>query len=92
MSEELATSVDFYTLIVWVQFSEISTELDNGNPKINMTKNTQMSLCNMHWDQNTKCSSKSHKQNHSMYTQRRVQPEQCYFTVQITGINFECSL
>ncbi len=26
------------------------------------------------------------------YTQRRVQPDQCYFTVQITGINFECSL
>ncbi len=28
----------------------------------------------------------------SPYTQRRVQPEKCYFTVQITGINFECSL
>ncbi len=26
------------------------------------------------------------------YTQRRVQPDQCYFTVQITGSNFECSL
>ncbi len=26
------------------------------------------------------------------YTQRRVQPDQCYFTVQMTGINFECSL
>ncbi len=25
------------------------------------------------------------------HTQRRVQPDQCYFTVQITGINFECS-
>ncbi len=25
-------------------------------------------------------------------TQRRVQPGQCYFTVQITGINFECGL
>ncbi len=25
------------------------------------------------------------------YTQRRVQPDQCYFTVQITGSNFECS-
>ncbi len=23
---------------------------------------------------------------------RRVQPDKCYFTVQITGINFECSL
>ncbi len=28
----------------------------------------------------------------TIYTQRRVQPDQCYFTVQITGINFECSL
>ncbi len=26
------------------------------------------------------------------YTQRRVQPDQCYFTVQITGSKFECSL
>ncbi len=26
------------------------------------------------------------------HTQRRVQPDQCYFTVQITGINFECNL
>ncbi len=26
------------------------------------------------------------------HTQRRVQPDQCYFTVQITGSNFECSL
>ncbi len=26
------------------------------------------------------------------HTQRRVQPDQCYFTVQIAGINFECSL
>ncbi len=26
------------------------------------------------------------------YTQRKVQPDQCYFTVQITDINFECSL
>ncbi len=25
-------------------------------------------------------------------TQRRVQPDECYFTVQITGIKFECSL
>ncbi len=25
-------------------------------------------------------------------TQGRVQPDQCYFTVQITGSNFECSL
>ncbi len=27
-----------------------------------------------------------------IYNQRRVQPDQCYFTVQITGRNFECSL
>ncbi len=26
------------------------------------------------------------------HTQKRVQPDLCYFTVQITGINFECSL
>ncbi len=26
------------------------------------------------------------------HPQRRVQPDQCYFTVQITGSNFECSL
>ncbi len=26
------------------------------------------------------------------HTQRRVLPDQCYFTVQITGSNFECSL
>ncbi len=26
------------------------------------------------------------------HTQRRVQPDQCYFTAQITAINFECSL
>ncbi len=26
------------------------------------------------------------------HTQRRVQPDQCYFTIQITDINFECSL
>ncbi len=26
------------------------------------------------------------------YTQRRVQSYQCYFTVQMTGSNFECSL
>ncbi len=25
-------------------------------------------------------------------TQRRVQPDQCYFIVQITGINFEYSM
>ncbi len=25
-------------------------------------------------------------------TQRSIQPDQCYFTVQITGISFECSL
>ncbi len=30
--------------------------------------------------------------NIGLYTQRRVQPDQCYFTVQITGINFKCSL
>ncbi len=28
MSEELATGVDLYTLIAWVQFSDIGTELD----------------------------------------------------------------
>ncbi len=28
----------------------------------------------------------------AMHTQRRVQPNQCYFIVQITGINFEYSL
>ncbi len=27
-----------------------------------------------------------------LYTQRRVQPDQCYITVQITGSNFDCSL
>ncbi len=27
-----------------------------------------------------------------VYTQRRVQPDQCYFTVYITRINFECNL
>ncbi len=32
------------------------------------------------------------KANAPLCTQRRVQPDQCYFTVQITGINFECSL
>ncbi len=26
------------------------------------------------------------------HTQRRVQPDQCYIRIQITGINFECSL
>ncbi len=26
------------------------------------------------------------------YIQRRVQPDQCYFTIQITDIDFECSL
>ncbi len=26
------------------------------------------------------------------HNQRRVKPDQCYFTVQITGINSECSL
>ncbi len=26
------------------------------------------------------------------HTQKRVQPDKCYFTVQITGSNFECSL
>ncbi len=26
------------------------------------------------------------------HTQRRVKPDQCYFTVQITVCNFECSL
>ncbi len=26
------------------------------------------------------------------YTQRRFQTDKCYFTVQMTGINFECSL
>ncbi len=26
------------------------------------------------------------------HTQRRVQSDQCYFTVQMTGINFEYSL
>ncbi len=25
-------------------------------------------------------------------TQRRVEPDQCYFTVQITGSNFECNV
>ncbi len=30
--------------------------------------------------------------NVALFTQRRVQPDQCYFTVQITGSNFECSL
>ncbi len=28
----------------------------------------------------------------AIYTQRSVQPDQCYFTVQITGSNVECSL
>ncbi len=32
MSEELATGVDLYTLIDWVQFSEIATELDIMEP------------------------------------------------------------
>ncbi len=27
-----------------------------------------------------------------VYIQKRVQPDQCYFSVQITGSNFECSL
>ncbi len=31
-SEELATCVDLYTLIAWVQFSEIGTELDIMEP------------------------------------------------------------
>ncbi len=32
MSEELATGVDLYTFIAWVQFSEIGTELDIMEP------------------------------------------------------------
>ncbi len=32
MSEELATGVDLYTLIVWVQFSEIATALTLMEP------------------------------------------------------------
>ncbi len=32
MSEELATGVDLYTLIAWVEFSEIGTELDIMEP------------------------------------------------------------
>ncbi len=32
MSEELATGVDLYTLIAWVQFSEMGTELDIMEP------------------------------------------------------------
>ncbi len=32
MSGELATGVDLYTLIAWVQFSEIGTELDIMEP------------------------------------------------------------
>ncbi len=32
MSEELATGVDRYILIAWVQFSEIGTELDIMEP------------------------------------------------------------
>ncbi len=32
MSEELATGVDLYTLIAWIQFSEIGTELDIMEP------------------------------------------------------------
>ncbi len=30
--------------------------------------------------------------NDGEYTQRRVQQDKCYFTIQITGSNFECSL
>ncbi len=36
-----------------------------------------------------KCESVERKVN---TTQRRVQPDQCYFTVQFTGNNFDCSL
>ncbi len=32
MSEELATGIDYYTLIAWVQFSETGTELDIMEP------------------------------------------------------------
>ncbi len=32
MSEELATGVDLYTLIAWVQFSETGTKLDIIEP------------------------------------------------------------
>ncbi len=32
MSGELATGVDLYTLIAWVQFSETGTELDIMEP------------------------------------------------------------
>ncbi len=32
MSGELATGVDLYTLIVWVQYSETGTELDIMEP------------------------------------------------------------
>ncbi len=32
MSEKLATGVDLYTLIAWVQFSEIGTQLDAMEP------------------------------------------------------------
>ncbi len=32
MSEELATGVDLYPLIAWVQFSEIGTELNIMEP------------------------------------------------------------
>ncbi len=40
------------------------------------------------------CSLDSYIQNsmNFYHTQRRVQPDQCYFTVQITGLNFQCSL
>ncbi len=41
----------------------------------------------MNWDKGTEVITHSCE-----CTQRRVQPDQCYFTVQITGSNFECSL
>ncbi len=44
------------------------------------------------WYVYNKMKRKIKKESKANYTQRRVQSDQCYFTVQITGSNFECSL
>ncbi len=48
----------------------------------------QMHLLRMYYT----CNSTHVIHMHVIHTQRRIQTGQCYFTVQITGINSECSL
>ncbi len=88
------------TIVNWYRKGSTSPET-SGNPYIGKKLYVlyRLAICNTSTTKHQKLIVLKHTVTNYIqnkvtgtYIQRRVQPDQCYFTVQIIGINFECSL